>query len=203
MAGGLVAGFGTLLAGRFGPPAAPPVTTNLELRTSDPVATCEELLRELRFELTYTTGYAGKLTGPRGAFEPDWLTVSLRHETTTSSGLLAKAEGCPWHTARSPARFVPDPQDLQRQIDQTLAESEGRRYLVGAWHTHPLGRPKLSRTDRGSIRRVAATPAVGIAQPVAIVLAPTRGSRRAIELGAWVWSQAGAKVAAANIQDFC
>ena len=90
-------------------------------------------------------------------------------------------------TKRTATSFIPDHLDLQRQIDRAIAETKGRCYLVGEWHTHPWGVPCLSRTDKASVRRTADRPAIGLARPVAIVLAPTGVPGTRLRLGAYLW----------------
>ncbi|MDO8185970.1 Mov34/MPN/PAD-1 family protein [Conexibacter sp. JD483] len=90
-------------------------------------------------------------------------------------------------STRRAFRFVPDPYDLQRQIDRVIAESSGENYLVGEWHTHPSGAPHLSGTDTSSLRDIAHNHAVGIERPAAIVVAPTLVRRSRLGIGAFVW----------------
>lgn len=90
-------------------------------------------------------------------------------------------------TRRTPVTFTPDHDDLQAQIDAIIAASNGRRYFLGEWHTHPWGLPYLSRTDKLSVRKMAENPAVGIDQPTAIVVAPTGVPHTRTRLAAFVW----------------
>lgn len=90
-------------------------------------------------------------------------------------------------TKRTATSFIPDHLDLQTQIDRVIAETDGRCYLVGEWHTHPWGVPYLSRTDKASVRRTADRPAIGLARPVAIVLAPTGVPGARARLRAFRW----------------
>lgn len=89
-------------------------------------------------------------------------------------------------TRRGPTRLEPDPDDLQAQIDRLIADTDGARYLVGEWHTHPWGRPKLSVTDTTSLRRTAENPAVGLPRPLAIIVVP-RPARARPRFGVHVW----------------
>jgi integrative and conjugative element protein (TIGR02256 family) len=93
-------------------------------------------------------------------------------------------------TKRTGWTFVPDPTDLQRQIDEIIAATNGHRYLVGEWHTHPLGLPYLSPTDKTSVRRTATSSGTNLEQPTAIVVAPTAIPRTRERIGAFVWDPA-------------
>jgi Cdc6-like AAA superfamily ATPase len=58
--------------------------TNVELRTSDPAEVAAQLLSEIRFQLTFTTGYAGKLTAS-----------AVELSGSRSTALAAKQESYP------------------------------------------------------------------------------------------------------------
>jgi hypothetical protein len=68
-----------------------------------------------------------------------------------------------------------------------IAESDGRHYLVGEWHTHPSGAPHLSYTDTASLSAIADNPAVGVERPAALVVAPTLVPNRRVSIGAFLW----------------
>jgi Cdc6-like AAA superfamily ATPase len=71
-------------------PYAPPRrTTNLDLREVHPRDVKDELLREIRFQLTFTGGYAGKLIAPAGELS-----------ASRSVGLAQKQESYPDVVAR-------------------------------------------------------------------------------------------------------
>lgn len=90
-------------------------------------------------------------------------------------------------TRRTPVTFRPDPADLQEQIDEIIAGSDGRRYFLGEWHTHPIGLPYLSRTDKRSVQATAENPAVAVDRPTAIVVAPTGVPHARMRVAAFVW----------------
>jgi integrative and conjugative element protein (TIGR02256 family) len=98
--------------------------------------------------------------------------------------------------------FRPDAEDLQKQIDTAIRESDGLRYLVGEWHTHPTGRPYLSPIDVGSVRRTATNPKTGLSRPVAVVLAPTAKPRTRPDLAAFVWEPASGRALRTEVRPY-
>lgn len=95
-------------------------------------------------------------------------------------------------------RYQPDREAMQRAIDQEIAASDGSRYLVGEWHSHPLGRATPSERDKRSLLDMAANVEVGLSEPLALIQATRPWGTRiwSDRLGAWAWDvDAGAVVA--------
>jgi integrative and conjugative element protein (TIGR02256 family) len=88
-----------------------------------------------------------------------------------------------------PTSFRPDRAAIQRDIEAVIAESDGRRYLVGEWHTHPLGPPRPSSRDCRSVASTAADVGVGLERPVLIIQSTVPWGRRvrAGEMTCWIW----------------
>jgi len=51
--------------------------------------------------------------------------------------------------------FVPDPSYHENGIARVYAESGCRYTYLGDWHTHPKSIPRMSRLDRGTLRRIS------------------------------------------------
>jgi integrative and conjugative element protein (TIGR02256 family) len=65
-----------------------------------------------------------------------------------------------------PRSFQPDHTWQSEQLANLYAQSGRRRTYLGDWHTHPLGSAEPSRTDRATLRRIAATPAARTPRPL-------------------------------------
>jgi integrative and conjugative element protein (TIGR02256 family) len=66
-------------------------------------------------------------------------------------------------------RLVGDHDYLQDAIDRELAASNGTRYYLGDWHTHPLGPARPSCRDHQTAAAIAANPNVGLRQPLVLI----------------------------------
>lgn len=80
--------------------------------------------------------------------------------------------------------FEPDQEWQVERIARHYVASGRRETYIGDWHTHPAAKTgRLSRTDRGVLRRIITTPAARTPTPIMIVLNGTRGSW---EVTAWI-----------------
>ena len=98
----------------------------------------------------------------------------------------------------------PDRDAVALAIAEVLAASEGTRYLVCEWHSHPLGLARASARDRSSVQGMSEDEAVGLTRPVALIQATSPWGRRvrAAEMTAWCWDPARSEVIRATIADF-
>jgi integrative and conjugative element protein (TIGR02256 family) len=100
--------------------------------------------------------------------------------------------------------YKPDREAVAAAIDQELAGSDGARYLVGEWHSHPLGRAVASARDRRSVQGMSEDVAVGLQRPIALIQATRPWGRRvrAAEITAWCWDPARSEVIRAATSGF-
>jgi integrative and conjugative element protein (TIGR02256 family) len=100
--------------------------------------------------------------------------------------------------------YRPDREAIQAAIDEELLASEGHRYLVGEWHSHPLGRSGASSRDNRSLSEMAEDREVGLSRPVALIQATKPWGRRvrASELSGWLWEPGTAEVLRAELRRF-
>jgi hypothetical protein len=100
--------------------------------------------------------------------------------------------------------YKPDRDAVTRAIAEVLTASAGTRYLIGEWHSHPLGRAVASARDRRSVEGMSQDAAVGLTRPVALIQATSPWGRRicAEELTAWCWNPVRSEVVRAAIADF-
>lgn len=76
--------------------------------------------------------------------------------------------------------FEPDQEWQVERIARHYTASGRRETYIGDWHTHPAAKTgRLSRTDRGVLRRIIVTPSARTPNPIMIVLYGTRGSWKA------------------------
>ena len=79
----------------------------------------------------------------------------------------------PGPTARRTAStFLPDAAWQQDRLAEVYAASGRTAGYLGDWHTHPGGRPVLSRRDRRTLRRIAGHRPARQPRPLSAVLAP-------------------------------
>ncbi len=80
----------------------------------------------------------------------------------------------------APWLYRPDREAIQDAIDSMYEQTRGRERWIGSWHTHPLGRPVPSWTDRRTARRIAQDPTVDCPEPIMLIQStkglPTRQS---------------------------
>lgn len=81
------------------------------------------------------------------------------------------------------ASFEPDYDFQEREIAKIYQASGRVTTYVGDWHSHPEGGLALSRTDRGTLKRIANHPAARARQPLMMILA----GRAPWRLGIWSW----------------
>lgn len=66
--------------------------------------------------------------------------------------------------------FEPDGEHQQAEFEAHYWATEGRESYLGDWHTHPYGKPNLSRLDKRTLANIANTPSSGIKHPVMAIL---------------------------------
>lgn len=69
----------------------------------------------------------------------------------------------------APWLYRPDRAAVQAAIDAVYEETRGRERWIGSWHTHPLGGPIPSWTDRRTARRIAHDPNVDCPEPIMLI----------------------------------
>ncbi len=75
------------------------------------------------------------------------------------------------HAKHRRLRFRPDYDYQQAQLDRHFAQTQGREFYLGDWHTHPSGACSLSWRDKRVLLRIAKTPSSGTKRPIMAVLA--------------------------------
>jgi len=86
--------------------------------------------------------------------------------------------------------YEPDVDHDQREIARIYQESGRLHTYLGDWHTHPLGAPVPSSTDRRTVEEIATDPDYRAPNPLyAIVATPWHGvaSRRPKQLVLYSW----------------
>jgi len=71
----------------------------------------------------------------------------------------------------TPISFLPDHAFHVAEIARIYRESGGTCTYLGDWHTHPGGLPRLSPTDRSTLRQIAQDPEARCPKPMMMVLA--------------------------------
>ena len=79
------------------------------------------------------------------------------------------------------AGFVPDYEFQQREISRVYETSGRRHTYLGDWHSHPGGRPMLSRKDKRTLRAIAKHRPARAPNPVMVILI----GDEPCELAAW------------------
>lgn len=105
------------------------------------------------------------------------------------SVVIDSAEGPGPGARHSRFRYVPDRDAIARAIERVLEASDGRRYLVGEWHSHPLGRARASSRDKRSVQAMNEDGDVALVHPVALIQATLPWGKRVrpAEMTAWCW----------------
>jgi integrative and conjugative element protein (TIGR02256 family) len=101
-------------------------------------------------------------------------------------------------------RLVSDQAFLQHAVDRELAASNGTRYYLGDWHTHPLGPARPSARDTSTAAAIAARPTVGLSQPLVLIQAtlPWGRSTRPDRLHAYYFDRKSRDLRALQIRLF-
>jgi integrative and conjugative element protein (TIGR02256 family) len=76
---------------------------------------------------------------------------------------------------RRNARFVPDGDWQQQQLDDRYAASGRTATFLGDWHSHPGGRPVPSWRDNRTASKVARDPKARAESPLTLLLAGSSG----------------------------
>lgn len=71
----------------------------------------------------------------------------------------------------TPIRFSPDGDYQQTALEARFHKTNGVETYLGDWHTHPRGAARLSRLDKRTLAKIAATPSSDTAHPIMTVLA--------------------------------
>ena len=74
------------------------------------------------------------------------------------------------HALHERTRFVPDHAYQDAEIARIYAASGRRHTYLGDWHSHPGGSCALSRTDRRTLRRIAATAEARVPEPLMLIV---------------------------------
>lgn len=82
---------------------------------------------------------------------------------------LVLASASPPHTADRSGRFELRIDEQRGRAEIQDANAKGLR-LVGYWHTHPQGLPRLSATDIASFRELAARNPIDLPLPIAVIV---------------------------------
>jgi integrative and conjugative element protein (TIGR02256 family) len=85
------------------------------------------------------------------------------------------------------ARFCPDAQWQQAQLERVYAHTSGKVSYLGDWHVHPAGGFTLSRLDRKTMRAIAADGESRCPQPLMGLLAPAETG--GYIFGVWSWKE--------------
>ena len=119
------------------------------------------------------------------------------YEGADGAVVIEAADGAGPKADHGRFHYRPDRDAIAAAIEREIADSDGRRYLVGEWHSHPLGRPRASGRDRRSIQAMSEDEEVALTRPVALIQATRPWGRRvrAGELTAWCWEPEGGGVA--------
>lgn len=88
---------------------------------------------------------------------------------TRDAWVIEKALGPGPRARHERFRLVCDHNYLQEAIDRELAASDGTRYYLGDWHTHPLGPARPSGRDRATAASIASNPTVGLRRPLVLI----------------------------------
>ncbi len=76
-------------------------------------------------------------------------------------------------------RFTPDHEWQCSFLDKLYLDSSGISVYLGDWHTHPHGRPQMSRLDKKTLTAIAKSSESGCPSPLMVI-----GSG---ELSEWYW----------------
>jgi integrative and conjugative element protein (TIGR02256 family) len=126
------------------------------------------------------------------------------YEARDGSVVIEAARGPGPRARHARFNYRPDRDAIQAAINEELQASKGQRYLVGEWHSHPLGSAHASGRDKRSVREIAEDEDVGLIRPVALIQATTPWGRRVrpAELGAWFWEPDLAEVVGTGLKRF-
>jgi integrative and conjugative element protein (TIGR02256 family) len=97
------------------------------------------------------------------------------------AGYIQGAEGVVTHlvgpgtrATHTRASFLPDHTYHVDEVARIYRETEGVSTYLGDWHTHPDGLPRLSPTDRKTLRNIATDPEARCPEPLMMILAGSR-----------------------------
>lgn len=74
----------------------------------------------------------------------------------------------------TPASLQLDVHDLQTEVDRLWSASAGHVTYLGDWHLHHQDIPTPSSRDHASIREIASDPAIGVTDPVMLIIGRNR-----------------------------
>lgn len=126
------------------------------------------------------------------------------YEARDGSVVIEAARGPGPRALHARFHYRPDRDAIQAAIDEELQASKGQRYLVGEWHSHPLGSAHASERDKQSVIDMAGNTDVGLIRPVALIQATRTWGRRvrATELGGWLWEPHLTEVVSTELRRF-
>ncbi|HEV7563909.1 MAG TPA: Mov34/MPN/PAD-1 family protein, partial [Solirubrobacterales bacterium] len=104
--------------------------------------------------------------------------------------LIAQANGPGPRAKHRRTRYVPHPDDVQAEIDEIFAASEGTFRYLGDWHSHPGGRAYPSSVDKKSAEQIATNSETALPEPVVLIqaTAPLKVHVSITKLAAYRWS---------------
>lgn len=94
--------------------------------------------------------------------------------------VVQKVIGPGSQATHSPGLFSPDHDYHEHRIAEEYRRSSGVTTYLGDWHSHPSGALRLSRRDKGTLKRIATFQAARLPRPVMMIAAGPPWS-----IGAW------------------
>ena len=79
--------------------------------------------------------------------------------------------------------FQPDSSWQKARLSQIYAESDRRLVYLGDWHSHPRGRPRMSRRDKKTLKSIARFKPARLQEPVMLIWS---GVAERASIGGWV-----------------
>lgn len=103
------------------------------------------------------------------------------HNVERNEIVVVHALGPGPHSTHARYSYNPDGDWHDRTVDAVYQRSGRIVTYVGDWHTHPRGRPTLSRTDIHTLRRIAHNDEARCPFPLMLILANTDDDPRWIQ----------------------
>lgn len=122
-------------------------------------------------------------------YEDDETGGMLLGYCTAAGVVVADAIGPGPRAERTPSWFLPDDEWQQDELARRYAASGRTHTYLGDWHTHPGGVPSPSRTDRGTLAKIAAHRPARQPAPLSAVLAPDASGTLAFWQHTGRWSK--------------
>lgn len=84
--------------------------------------------------------------------------------------VVTEAWPCSDDAVRWPTGFERGQEDFNERLSALWRETDGTRYFLGEWHTHPKNAPYLSETDIAQMRSVARDQKQVCPEPISVLL---------------------------------